>query len=81
LTLPLVISTGSWSVMMFVDRMFLMWYSADMMAATMPAGMMYWSLICFPLGVASYVNTFVAQYFGAKRPDRIGAALRPRHIP
>jgi len=74
LTLPLVISTGSWSVMMFVDRMFLMWYSADMMAATMPAGMMYWSLICFPLGVASYVNTFVAQYFGAKRPDRIGAA-------
>jgi multidrug resistance protein, MATE family len=74
LTLPLVISTGSWSVMMFVDRMFLMWYSSDMMAATMPAGMLYWTMICFPLGMAGYVNTFVAQYYGAQRPERIGAA-------
>jgi multidrug resistance protein, MATE family len=49
LTLPLVISTGSWSVMLFVDRMFLLWYSADMMAATMPAGVLYWTMICFPI--------------------------------
>jgi multidrug resistance protein, MATE family len=74
LTLPLVISTGSWAVMMFVDRMFLMWHSADMMAATMPAGMLHWTMICFPLGVAGYVNTFVAQYYGAERPERVGAA-------
>lgn len=74
LTLPLVISTGSWAVMMFIDRMFLMWYSADMMAATMPAGMLYWAMISFPLGLAAYVNTFVAQYHGAQRPERIGAA-------
>lgn len=59
--------------MLFADRMFLLWYSADMMAATMPAGMLYWTMICFPLGVAAYLNTFVAQYFGAKRPERIGA--------
>ena len=74
LTLPLVISTGSWSLMMFADRMFLLWYAPDMMAATLPAGMLYWTMICFPVGLAGYVNTFVAQYYGARRPERIGAA-------
>jgi MATE family multidrug resistance protein len=69
-----VISTGSWSIMMFADRMFLLWYAPDMMAATLPAGMLFWTMICFPVGLAGYVNTFVAQYYGAQRPERIGAA-------
>jgi MATE family multidrug resistance protein len=75
LALPLVISTGSWSLMNFVDRMFLLWSSTPAMAAAMPAGMLYFTLICFPLGVATYVNTFVAQYEGAGRPQRIGPAV------
>jgi len=75
LALPLVISTASWTVMNFVDRMFLLWHSTRAMAAAMPAGMLYFTLICFPLGVAMYVNTFVAQYEGARRPQRIGAVV------
>ena len=75
LALPLIISTGSWSLMMFVDRMFLLWHSADEMGAAMPAGMLHWSAISFAVGVVSYVNTFVAQYYGAKQYDRIGAVL------
>jgi len=75
LALPLVISMGSWSLMNFVDRMFLLWYSTPAMAAALPAGMLYFTLICFPLGVATYVNTFVAQYEGAQRPERIGAVV------
>lgn len=74
IALPLFISTGTWSVMMFVDRMFLLWYSTNTIAAAMAGGMLYWTMICFPVGVAGYVNTFVAQYFGAERPERIGAA-------
>lgn len=74
IALPLVISTGAWSLQLFVDRMFLMWHSADEMAAALPAGMLNWTLSCFPLGLAGYVNAFVAQYHGAQRPDRIGAA-------
>lgn len=74
IALPLVISTGAWSIMLFADRMFLLWHSADEMAAALPAGMLYWTMVCFPMGIAGYVNTFVAQYFGASRPDRIGAA-------
>jgi multidrug resistance protein, MATE family len=72
LAMPLVVSTGSWTVMNFVDRMFLCWYSTPAMAATLPAGMLHFAILCFPLGVATYVNAFVAQYQGAGRPERIG---------
>ena len=75
LAIPLIISTASWTVMNFVDRMFLLWYSTDSMAAAMPAGFTHFAVVCFPLGVASYVNTFVAQYHGAGRPERIGPAV------
>jgi MATE family multidrug resistance protein len=75
LALPLVIQTAFWSVMWFVDRMFLLWYSPDAMAASLPAGMFHWTMICLPSGIASFVNTFVAQYYGAGRHRRIGVAV------
>jgi MATE family multidrug resistance protein len=75
LALPLMISTASWTIMNFIDRMYLTWYDRQAMAATLPAGMMQWLLMCFPLGVCMYANTFVAQYHGAGRDDRIGLAI------
>jgi multidrug resistance protein, MATE family len=72
LALPLVISTMSFTVMTFIDRMFLTHFSLDAVAAAMPSSMLQFSLISFPLGVATYVNTFVAQYDGAGQPQRIG---------
>ena len=75
LAVPLIVSMGSWTLMNFADRMFLLWYSTDSMAAVMPAGMVHFALVCFPLGMASYVNTFVAQYHGAGHPTRIGPAV------
>lgn len=77
LALPLVISTASWTVMTFIDRMFLMWHmpQGHEMAATLPASMLHFSVLCFPLGICIYTNTFVAQYYGARRYDRIGLAL------
>ena len=60
LALPLIIFTMSFTVMTFIDRMFLTWYSIDAVAAAMPAAMLQFTLISFPLGVATYVNTFVA---------------------
>ena len=72
LALPLIISTMSFTVMTFIDRMFLTWYSIDAVAAAMPAAMLQFTLISFPLGVATYVNTFVAQYQGSGRPRQIG---------
>lgn len=72
---PLILSMGSVSVLLFVDRMFLSWYSADAIAAAVPAGMLNFALICFFLGLSMYTSTFVAQYTGAKRPEKVGPAL------
>jgi len=76
LALPLIASTASWSMTSFVDRVFLFWYSQDAMAAALPAGMLFFTLLCFPIGLASYLNTFVAQYDGAGRQRQIGVVIR-----
>ena len=72
---PLILSTGSHSVQMFVDRMFLTWHSADAMTAAMPAGILSFTITCFLLGTVNYVNTFVAQYSGSEQRRRIGPAV------
>ena len=60
--------------MHFCDRVFLMRFSKQAFGAAMPAGMVYFTLFCFPMALAGYVTTFVAQYFGAGERHRIGAA-------
>lgn len=72
---PLVVSSGSTSLMLFIDRMLLSWYSDEAIAATLPAGLLHWTLICSFFGLAMYTSTFVAQYTGARRPERVGAAI------
>jgi len=75
IALPLVVQTCFWSIMWFVDRLYLTWYSPHATAAALPGGMFHWVLICMPMGIAAYVNTFVAQYYGAGRHRRIGLAF------
>jgi MATE family multidrug resistance protein len=75
IAIPLVLSTATWSVQHFVDRMFLAWYSPETIAAAMPAGMLSFTVISIFMGTAGYVSTFVAQYYGARRFHRIGPAL------
>lgn len=75
LAAPLILSTSSLAVQEFVDRMFLSWYSPEAIAASMPSGILYFTILSLFLGTASYVNTFVAQYHGAAQPDRIGPSL------
>lgn len=75
LAIPLIISIGSQSVLMFTDRMFLSWYSADAMAAAMQAGIASFGIASLFYGTVSYVNTFVAQYTGAAENKRIGPVV------
>jgi MATE family multidrug resistance protein len=75
IAIPLILSTASWSVQHFVDRMFLAWYSPEAIAAAMPAGMVYFSVVSIFMGTAGYASTFVAQYYGAGQYHRIGPAL------
>lgn len=75
LAVPLIFSTGAISVLLFVDRMFLSWHSEEALAAAVPAGMLNFALMCFFLGTALYTGTFVAQYMGAQKLDRVGPSV------
>ncbi len=75
ISLPLVISMGSYTVMLFTDRLFLGHYALDALAAATPAGLLALMCMCFFSGVVGFTNTFVAQYVGAGAPRRVGRAL------
>ncbi len=63
--IPLVLSTSSLTVTLFVDRLFLSWQSLESVAAVTPGGITYFTICCFFQGVAQYVNALVAQSHGA----------------
>ena len=65
---PLVVSMGSFTVMQFVDRMFLAWHSPVSIQAALPAGILSFTFICTFMALCGYANTFVAQYHGAGDP-------------
>ena len=73
--MPLILSTGASTIQMFIDSVLLMGLSRDAMAAAVQAGITSFTFASLFLGVASYVNTFVAQYTGAGRSGRLGPAV------
>ena len=73
--LPIVISCGTIAIMNMTDRMFLSWYDPTAMNASFQSGCLIWALLTFPQQLASFVNTFVAQYFGAGQKERIGSNI------
>src|SRR5580704_5080125 len=72
---PLVLSCGSISLTIAIDRLFLTWYSTEALAASTPASGLYWAVVSALVGTVNYVNTFVAQYDGSRQPERIAAAV------
>jgi MATE family multidrug resistance protein len=75
LAAPLVLSQSFMTVQVFLDTILLSWHDPREMAASFPAVMWFW----LPFGLlqvtAGYTSTFVAQYTGAGRPERIGPAV------
>jgi MATE family multidrug resistance protein len=75
ISIPLVISMGSVSLMLFTDRLFLSLYSLEAIAAAMPAGMAAFLFTSFFMGVVGYINVFVAQYTGSGEAEKVGASV------
>ncbi len=73
--MPLVVSSLSWTVMTFVDRVLLKWQSGAAMTAAFSSAMIWFVLLCLPLGICAYANTFVSQYHGDRQHDRIGLSV------
>ena len=75
LALPLILSSSFLTLQISIDRALLSHFSSDAVAAAMPAAMLYWTPFLLLQNIANYAMTFVAQYTGAGRPERVGPAV------
>lgn len=73
--LPLMISAGTFSLVLFADRTLLLWFDGESMSAAMAGGNLFWVLVCLPVGIASMTGAIISQYIGAKEDDQIGRFL------
>ena len=60
---PLIMSTASMTIMHFVDRVFLARYAKEAIAASVPAGITSFTIICLFMGISGYTNAIVAQHY------------------
>ena len=75
IALPLILSNSCHAVNMFVDRLMLARHSREAVAAAFTGGLTNFTIACIFIGTIGYTGTFVAQYEGARRRDRIGSAV------
>jgi multidrug resistance protein, MATE family len=73
--IPLMISSGTLSLVLFADRTLLLWYNGASMSASMAGGNMFWVLTCMPVGIASMTGAMVSQYVGAHEREHVGRLL------
>jgi MATE family multidrug resistance protein len=72
---PLVLSQSFATLQVTVDRVLLSRHDPREVAAAFPAMMVFWLPLGLAQGTVGYVSTFVAQYWGAGRVERIGVAV------
>ena len=65
IAIPLIVTSASFTILHFCDRMFLSWYSPVSIQAVVPAGILAFTLISFFMALCAMANSFVAQYYGA----------------
>ena len=65
LALPMVVSQGTFAVMIFTDRYFMSQIDPVHMAAALGGGVASFFSFCFFSGLLSYANALAAQYLGA----------------
>ena len=70
LALPMVVSQGTFAVMIFTDRYFMSQIDPVHMAAALGGGVASFFSFCFFIGLFSYANALTAQYLGAGEPEK-----------
>lgn len=73
--LPLMISAGMMSVVLFADRTLLMRYDGILMSASMAGGNLFWVIVCVPIGAASMTGAVIGQLIGNGESGKIGRLL------
>jgi MATE family multidrug resistance protein len=75
LALPLILSNSFMTLQIAIDRVLLTKHSSAAVGAAMAAVLFYWTPFTLLQCTANYATTFVAQYIGAGRPQRVGPAV------
>ncbi len=70
LALPMVVSQGTFAVMIFTDRYFMSQIDPVHMAAALGGGVASFFSFCFFIGLLTYANAMAAQYLGAGEPEK-----------
>ncbi len=66
----MVVSQGTFAVMIFTDRYFMSQIDPVHMAAALGGGIASFFSFCFFVGLLSYTNAMAAQYLGAGEPEK-----------
>ncbi len=72
---PLIIANSFWNLQLTIDRIFLGAHSTEALGAAMTVMGVFWVPMALLQQTAAYVTTFIAQYQGAKEPQKMGAAV------
>lgn len=75
LSLPFILSSSFTTVQLFIDRVFISAVNTDALAATLQSVGYFWTPMALLQFTVLYATVFVAQYSGAKRPERIGPVV------
>lgn len=75
LALPLILSNSFMTLQIAIDRVLLTQDSSAAVGAAMAAVLFFWTPFTLLQCTAGYATTFVAQYIGAGRPQRVGPAV------
>jgi MATE family multidrug resistance protein len=72
---PLIIANSFWNLQLTIDRIFLGKHSIESLGAAMTVMGVFWVLMALLQQTASYITTFVAQYYGANESEKIGSCF------
>ena len=73
--IPLMVSAGMMSVVLFADRTLLMLYDGVSMSASMTGGNLFWVIVCVPIGTAAMTGAVIGQLIGNDESAKIGRLL------
>jgi MATE family multidrug resistance protein len=72
---PLVLSNSCWTLQIVLDRVLLSRAGDDQVGASWATALVFWVPMNLLTYTANYATTFVAQYLGAGRPERVGPVI------
>ena len=75
IALPMIISQGTFMVMIFTDRFFMSGFGAEALAATMAGGLTAFLTNSLIYGMLSYGNALVANYYGAGKLEKCSLVI------